>query len=102
MKILINTDTALETGRLCYELGSRHISAEIHEKYVKCPYEEGLFMSLKTLGFNAEKTGEDNSGNIPHTKIHQEIHRQSVSDVQGHSVTVTTHSETFSTSTEIK
>lgn len=89
-------------GRLCYELGSRHISSEISENIVKCPFDEGLFLSLKTLGFQAEKIGEDNSENISHTKIHQEVHRQSVSNVQGHSVTVTTHSETFSTNTELK
>lgn len=89
-------------GRLCYELGSRYISAEISENIVKCPFDEGLFLSLKTLGFNAEKIGEDDSENTSHTKIHQEIHRQSVSNAQGHSVTVTTHSETFSTSTEVK
>lgn len=102
MKIMITVKTMQEMGRLCYELGSRHISAEISENIVKCPFDEGLFLSLKTLGFHAEKIGEDNSGNISHTKIHQEIHRQSVSNAQGHSVTITTHSETFSTNTEVK
>lgn len=102
MKIIITVKTMQEMGRLCYELGSRYISAEISENIVKCPFDEGLFLSLKTLGFNAEKIGEDDSENTSHTKIHQEIHRQSVSNAQGHSVTVTTHSETFSTSTEVK
>lgn len=102
MKIMITVKTMQEMGRLCYELGSRHISAEISEKTVKCPFDEGLFLSLKTLGFNAEKIGEDNSENASHTKIHQEIHRQTVSNAHGHSVTVTSHSETFSTNTEVK
>lgn len=102
MKIMITVKTMHEMGRLCYELGSRHISAEISESTVKCPYDEGLFISLKTLGFTVEKIGEDNSENMSHTKIHQEIHRQSISNAYGHSVTVTTHSETFSTSTEVK
>ena len=99
---MITVETMQEMGRLCYELGSRHISAEISENAVECPYDEDLFISLKTLGFNAEKNGEDNSKNMSHTKIHQEIHRQSISNAQGHSVTVTTHSETFSTNTEVK
>ncbi|MDE6789601.1 MAG: hypothetical protein K2J47_09820 [Ruminococcus sp.] len=94
MKIMITVKTMQEMGRLCYELGSRHISAEISENIVKCPFDEGLFLSLKTLGFNAEKIGEDNFENISHTKIHQEIHRQSVSNAHINSVTVTTHSET--------
>lgn len=102
MRIMITVETIQEMGRLCYELGSRHISAEISKNTVKCPYDEGLFISLKTLGFNAEKTGEDNSENMSHIKIHQEIHGQSISHSQGHSVTVTTHSETFSISTEVK
>lgn len=102
MKIMISIKTMQEMGRLCYELGSRHISAEISESIVRCPFDEGLFLSLKTLGFHAEKIVEDNSENILHTKIHQEIYRQSVLNVQGHSVTATTHSETFSTNTEVK
>lgn len=102
MKIMITVETMQEMGRLCYELGIRHISAEISKNTVKCPYDEGLFMSLKTLKFNVKKTGEDDSENMSHTKIHQEIHRQSISNAQGHSVTVTTHSEMFSTNTEVK
>ncbi len=102
MKIMITVNTMQEMGRLCYELGSRHISAEIGENIVKCPFDEGLFLSLNTLGFHVEKNGDDDSDNNSHTKIHQEIYRQSVSNAQGHTVTVTTHSETFSTSTDIK
>lgn len=88
MQIKISVKTMHEMGRLCYELGSRHISAEIHENCVKCPYDYGLFMSLKTLGFEAEKTGEENAENVSFTKVN--------------SVTVTSHSTTFSTNTEVK
>lgn len=102
MKIMISVKTMQKMGRRCYELVSRHIFAKISENIVKCPFDEGLFQSRKTLGFNAEKVGEDNSENTSHTKIHQEIHRQSVLNTQGHSVTVTTHSKTFSTNTEVK
>lgn len=48
-------------GRLCYELGSRHISAEISENIVKCPFDEGLFLSLKTLGFHAKNDFVNNT-----------------------------------------
>ena len=41
MKIMITVKTMQEMGRLCYELGSRHISAEISENIVKCPFDEG-------------------------------------------------------------
>lgn len=53
--ILITVSDIQEMGRLCYELGSRHITASISGKSVRCPFDEALFQSLKALGFNAEK-----------------------------------------------
>lgn len=44
-----------EMGRLCFELGNRHLSLAIGTDEVKCPYDEPTFEYLKRLGFNAEK-----------------------------------------------
>lgn len=44
-----------EMGRVCFELGNRHLSLLISENNVKCPYDEPTFEHLKKLGFECEK-----------------------------------------------
>lgn len=44
-----------EMGRLCFELGNRHLSLAIGTDEVKCPYDEPTLEYLKRLGFHAEK-----------------------------------------------
>ncbi|NCB90981.1 MAG: urease accessory protein UreE [Clostridia bacterium] len=47
-----------EMGRLCFELGNRHLSLAIHEDSVWVPYDEPTFLYLKKLGFEVEQREE--------------------------------------------
>ena len=47
-----------EMGRLCFELGNRHLSLSIGEKEVSVPYDEPTFLYLAKLGFKPEKKKE--------------------------------------------
>lgn len=40
-----------EMGRLCFELGNRHLSLEIEKDRVLVPYDEPTYTYLKHLGF---------------------------------------------------
>lgn len=51
----IKVDTMQEMGRLCFELGNRHLSLAIEEHRVIVPYDEPTFLYLKKLGFHPEK-----------------------------------------------
>lgn len=53
--ISVKVSDIREMGRLCFELGNRHLSLAIGTDEVKCPYDEPTFEYLKRLGFNAEK-----------------------------------------------
>lgn len=44
-----------EMGRLCFELGNRHLSLEIQEDRVKLPMDEPTFTYLQHLGFQPMK-----------------------------------------------
>lgn len=44
-----------EMGRLCFELGNRHLSLSIGEKKVSVPYDEPTFKYLEKLGFAPKK-----------------------------------------------
>lgn len=61
---LISTDVSSmrEMGRLCFELGNRHLSLAIGDNNVKCPYDEPTFEYLKKLGFNCVKVHEKFTG----------------------------------------
>jgi urease accessory protein len=56
--IKINVSDIREMGRLCFEIGNRHISLAISADNVKIPYDEPTFEYLKKLGFDAEKVTE--------------------------------------------
>ena len=60
--ISVNVGTMEEMGRLCFELGNRHLSLAIGHDNVKCPYDEPMFLYLKKLGFDAVKVHEKFTG----------------------------------------
>ncbi|MBP1561433.1 MAG: urease accessory protein UreE [Oscillospiraceae bacterium] len=71
--ISVNVGSMEEMGRLCFELGNRHLSLSVSENTVKCPYDEPTFEYLKKLGFNAKKTLEKFTGYIE-CKAHAHTH----------------------------
>lgn len=77
--VSVNVTGMKEMGRLCFELGNRHLSLSISENNVKCPYDQPTFEYLKRLGFKAEKTHEKFAGYIEckahaHTHSHEHHH----------------------------
>ena len=48
--------TMQEMGRLCFELGNRHLSLKIEPDRVTVPYDEPTLLYLQHLGFNAHET----------------------------------------------
>lgn len=51
-----------EMGKLCFEIGNRHLSLNITENYVEIPFDNPTFEYLKKLGFHSEKvTGKMNN-----------------------------------------
>ncbi len=56
--ISIKISDIKEMGRLCFELGNRHLSLAIYDNCVKCPFDEPTFEYLKKMGFKAEKAHE--------------------------------------------
>lgn len=76
---LISTEvsTMQEMGRLCFELGNRHLSLAIGENTVKCPFDEPTFEYLRRLGFNVSKVNEKFVGFIEckaHAHTHSHTH----------------------------
>lgn len=53
-----------EMGRLCFELGNRHLSLSINENTVRFPFDAPTFEHLKRLGFKPEKVHEKFEGYI--------------------------------------
>lgn len=62
--IKIDVKSIKEMGRLCFELGNRHLSLKIEENAVYIPYDEPTFLYLKKLGFNANSIDEVFNGFI--------------------------------------
>ncbi|MCD7824555.1 MAG: urease accessory protein UreE [Clostridiaceae bacterium] len=56
IKVLVHSRK--EMGRLCFELGNRHLSLQIEEDEVRVPYDAPTFAYLKKLGFSAEEVTE--------------------------------------------
>ena len=55
---VVHVHTMQEMGRLCFELGNRHLSLSIGENEVSVPYDEPTFAYLAKLGFAPEKKVE--------------------------------------------
>lgn len=51
----VEVHTMQEMGRLCFELGNRHLSLSIGEHEVSVPYDEPTFAYLEKLGFAPKK-----------------------------------------------
>jgi urease accessory protein len=47
-----------EMGRLCFELGNRHLPLSIAEDSVSTPYDKPTFEYLEKLGFHCERVTE--------------------------------------------
>lgn len=60
--ISIEVSTMKEMGRLCFELGNRHLSLSIEDNMVKCPFDTPTFEYLKKLGFKAKKIHDKFTG----------------------------------------
>ena len=67
---VINVDSMKEMGRLCFELGNRHLSLSIEEGKVSIPYDEPTFEYLKKLDFQPQKI-EDKFNNFMVCRGHQ-------------------------------
>lgn len=72
-----------EMGRLCFELGNRHLSLGIHNEYVQVPYDEPTFEYLKKLGFDVKKCTEKFS-NYTVCHAHSHSHNHGHNHVHGH------------------
>ncbi len=51
--IKVSVATMQEMGRLCFELGNRHLSLKIETDSVSVPYDHPTFEYLRKLGFDA-------------------------------------------------
>jgi urease accessory protein len=47
-----------EMGRLCFELGNRHLQLSIGDTWVSTPYDNPTFEYLHKLGFHGERITE--------------------------------------------
>ncbi len=75
--ISVSVNSMQEMGRLCFELGNRHLSLSIGENTVKCPFDEPTFFYLGKLGFEVRKVYEKFDGYIEckaHTHTHGHSH----------------------------
>lgn len=85
--IRISVSTMQEMGRLCFELGNRHLSLAIGENEVKCPFDQPTFEYLTRLGFRAEKVHEKFTGYTEcrgHAHAHSHEHGHEHSHHHGH------------------
>ena len=62
-----------EMGRLCFELGNRHLSLAITSDQVRCPYDAPTLEYLRRIGFASEKVHERFDGYIE-CKAHGHTH----------------------------
>lgn len=81
--ISVNISSIEGMGRLCFELGNRHLSLSISEDCVKCPFDEPTFEYLKKLGFAAVKVHEKFTGFIE-CKAHSHGHTHDEHDGHHH------------------
>jgi len=71
---VIEVMTMKEMGRLCFELGNRHLSLAIEENKVTVPYDEPTFRYLDKMGFSLEKIeGRFSNFTVCHGHAHGQI-----------------------------
>lgn len=71
--IRVSVSEITEMGRLCFEIGNRHLSLSIKPDSVTVPYDEPTFEYLKKLGFNAVKV-TDKFSDYTECKGHSHTH----------------------------
>ncbi len=77
----VSVDTMKEMGRLCFELGNRHLSLSIMDNEVSVVYDEPTYQYLIKLGFKAEKRrGLFENYTVCHAHGHAHAH----TDTDGH------------------
>ena len=54
----VHVHSMKEMGRLCFELGNRHLPLSIAEDSVSSPYDKPTFEYLEKLGFSCERVTE--------------------------------------------
>ena len=79
-------DSMQKMGRLCFELGNRHLSLAIEEDRVTVIYDEPTFLYLQKLGFAPEKK----EGLFTHYTV---CHGHSHGDADGHAHAHHTHDD---------
>lgn len=78
---VVSVSTMQQMGRLCFELGNRHLSLSIGEQEVRVPYDEPTFSYLEKLGFAPEKQ----TAKFTHVTVcHAHGHSHSHGDKQEH------------------
>lgn len=69
----IQVDSMLEMGRVCFELGNRHLSPQIEEHSVRVVYDEPTYLFLKKMCFEVGII-EDKFTNFIVCKAHEHSH----------------------------
>jgi urease accessory protein len=54
----VNVHDMRDMGRVCFELGNRHLPLSITETSVSTPYDKPTYDYLETLGFHCERVTE--------------------------------------------
>ncbi|MDR0330263.1 MAG: urease accessory protein UreE [Chitinispirillales bacterium] len=54
----VNASSMREMGRVCFELGNRHLPLSIGDAWVCTPYDSPTFEHLRKLGFSCERITE--------------------------------------------
>lgn len=83
---VVRVHTMQEMGRLCFELGNRHLSLAIEEHQVAIPYDEPTFLYLEKLGFQPEKK-EDKFQHVTVCHAHGHSHEHEHSHGHEHNHT---------------
>lgn len=85
---VVQVHTMEEMGRLCFELGNRHLSLSIHRNEVSVVYDEPTFAYLEKLGFAPTKRFDKFTNvTVCHAHGHGEGHEHSHKHENGHSHT---------------
>lgn len=73
----ITVENMRQMGRLCFELGNRHLSVAIEDHQVSVVYDEPTYFYLEKLGFHVEKRrGIFENYTICHAHGHTHIHNE--------------------------
>jgi urease accessory protein len=54
----VGVSSMREMGRLCFELGNRHLPLSVADSWVSTPYDSPTFEYLRKLGFHCERVTE--------------------------------------------